>query len=53
MKNKLQIIKKKISQTCYNCSGKGCKLCKNTGKRSENYYYHVANGFCFDGEFIK
>jgi DnaJ-class molecular chaperone len=58
---KLKIIKKVIKSPCYCCSviggnpvpQKECKTCNGTGIYKENFYYHIINGQCIDGDTIK
>jgi hypothetical protein len=43
---KIEVMKKIISQICWACGGKGCKVCNNTGKWEEsiNYIIYEVNG---------
>jgi len=52
------IITKKIKSKCYACEGKGCKICKGTGKWIETHFYHIFKNkkgklICFDGDTVK
>ena len=59
----MAIIKKKLKQECYKCSGTGlgkldeieCSVCKGTGKYSEDFYYTIDDKkkICFSMDTLK
>jgi Zn finger protein HypA/HybF involved in hydrogenase expression len=66
-KNKLEVIKKRVTSPCYCCNKglygkarprKNCPSCKGTGLYVENHYYHIVTNkkgqkYCIDGDTIK
>jgi DnaJ-class molecular chaperone len=52
---KLEIIRKVDTQVCWACdgAGKGCKVCKGTGKWKETHYIHIVGNLAIDGDTIK
>lgn len=52
MKKKVEVIKIDVGVRCYNCSGNGCKQCKD-GKYEENHYIMIVGNMSIDMDTIK